>query len=79
MRFEDIRIRNFGDTAIATGLAIVKGQSKQGAIACEFRYTRVYVRRPQGWRLVAFQGTQLSRPAAELLTDPPSGLHSSAR
>jgi ketosteroid isomerase-like protein len=64
MRFEEIRIRTFGDTAIATGLAIVKGRSKQGAIAGEFRYTRVYVKRPQGWRLAAFQGTPVARSAA---------------
>lgn len=59
MKFDDIRVRVYGDTAVTTGLATTKGRSKQGEISGEFRYTRVYVKRQGAWQLVAFQGTPL--------------------
>lgn len=60
MRFDDVRVQVYGDAAVATGRATTKGRSKQGEISGEFRYTRVYIKRPSGWQLVAFQGTPLA-------------------
>jgi Domain of unknown function (DUF4440) len=60
MKFDDVRVRVYGGTAVATGRAITKGQSRQGQISGEFRYTRVYVRRNGAWVLVAFQATSLA-------------------
>jgi ketosteroid isomerase-like protein len=59
MRFDDIRIRRYQNSAVVTGLATAEGSSPAGSIKGAFRYTRVYVRRPQGWRIVTFQGTPL--------------------
>lgn len=59
MEFDDIRVRAYGDTAIATGRALTEGTSPQGKIDGQFRYTRVYVRRDGRWTLVAFQATPL--------------------
>ena len=60
LKFDDVRVRVYGDAAVATGRATTKGRSKQGEISGEFRYTRVYVKRRGAWQLVAFQGTPLA-------------------
>lgn len=60
MKFDDIRVRVFGDAAVATGRAITKGRSKQGEITGQVRYTRVYIKRNNVWQLVAFQGTNIT-------------------
>jgi ketosteroid isomerase-like protein len=57
LQFDDVRVRVYGTTAVATGLATTKGRGPQGEISGKFRYTRVYVKRGEQWRLVAFQGT----------------------
>lgn len=57
LQFDDVRVRVFGEAAVATGRAMTKGRSNQGEIRGEFRYTRVYVKRRGAWQLVAFQGT----------------------
>ena len=60
LKFDDVRVRVYGDAAVATGRATTKGRSKQGEISGEFRYTRVYVKRLGAWQLVAFQGTPVA-------------------
>jgi uncharacterized protein (TIGR02246 family) len=57
LKFDDIKVRLFGETAVVTGRATTKGRSPQGEISGVVRYTRVYFRRDGAWRLVAFQGT----------------------
>jgi uncharacterized protein (TIGR02246 family) len=60
LKFDDVRVRVFGNAAVATGRATTKGRSKEGEISGEFRYTRVYVKRNGAWQLVAFQGTPIA-------------------
>lgn len=60
MKFDEVRIRVFGDAAVVTGRATTKGRSKQGEISGRFRYTRVYVKREGAWQLVSFQGTAIA-------------------
>lgn len=60
MRFDEIRVRRYGDTAVVTGCASANGHGPAGAIRGVFRYTRVYVKRTTGWRIVLFQGTPLA-------------------
>lgn len=62
LRFDDLRVRVYGDAAVVTGLATTRGRSPAGEISGEFRYTRVYAKRQGQWRLVAFQGTPIVRP-----------------
>ena len=62
LKFDDVRVRVYGDAAVVTGRATTKGRSKQGEISGEFRYTRVYVNRKGAWQLVAFQGTPIAPP-----------------
>jgi hypothetical protein len=57
MKFDDIRVRIYGETAVATGLATTRGRGSSGEITGRFRYTRVYHQRDGQWQLVLFQGT----------------------
>jgi uncharacterized protein (TIGR02246 family) len=59
LRFDDVRVQVYGETAVVTGRATTKGQSAQGEITGEFRYTRIYVKRGGAWQVVAFQGTPI--------------------
>lgn len=60
LEFDDIRVRLYGDTAVATGRATTKGRGPTGEISGLFRYTRVYVRRAGRWQLASFQGTPIA-------------------
>lgn len=64
MEFDDVRVRIYGETAVATGRATTVGQSPQGEISGQSRYTRLYVRREGRWQLVAFQATPLTASSA---------------
>ena len=68
MKFDEQRVRVYGETAIVTGRATTVGQSPQGKIRGQFRYTRVYVRRDGQWKLVAFQGTPISQSSVKVKT-----------
>jgi uncharacterized protein (TIGR02246 family) len=62
IKFDEIKVRPYGETAVVTGIATTKGRSAQGEISGRFRYTRVYVKRQGAWQLVAFQGTPVAAP-----------------
>ena len=56
---DDVRVRVYGDAAVVTGRATIKGQmTPPGGAAQEFsgqfRYTRVYVKQQGQWRLSTF-------------------------
>lgn len=54
--FSDRKVRFYGTTAVVTSRAEVSGHSPSGDISGDYRYTRVYVREPQGeWRIVSFE------------------------
>jgi ketosteroid isomerase-like protein len=54
--FTDRKVRFYGSTAVVTSRAEVSGRSPSGDISGAYRYTRVYVREPQGeWRIVSFE------------------------
>lgn len=55
--FDDKVLRTFGDAAIVTGRLSGEGQDDEGRFYLEQRYTRVYVRRKEGWQAVATQVT----------------------
>ena len=57
---DDVKVRVYGDAAVVTGRATVKGQLKATAdatqdISGQYRYTRVYVKQQGQWRLASFQ------------------------
>lgn len=56
----DRRVRFYGDTAVVTSLAQVQGTGSEGEVFGSFRYTRVYVRNPQGkWKIVSFEASRI--------------------
>ena len=53
-------IRVYGETAIVTGRITPHGTNSRGEpIRGRYRYVRVWVRREDQWRAVAFQGTRI--------------------
>ncbi|HUE83921.1 MAG TPA: nuclear transport factor 2 family protein [Pyrinomonadaceae bacterium] len=59
LKFDDIKVRVYGDTAVVTGRSTSKGADQGQDFSGVFRYTRVYVKRPSGWQLVATQATRI--------------------
>jgi ketosteroid isomerase-like protein len=62
LSYEDQKVRVYGDTAVATGRAILKGKVQGQDINGPVRFTRVYAKRDGNWQLVAFQVTRVAKP-----------------
>jgi ketosteroid isomerase-like protein len=63
MGLDDLAVRVYGDTAVATGRTTPKGQNSKGQpITGQYRFLRVWVKRQGRWQAVAFQGTRISQP-----------------
>ena len=56
---ERLEARLFGDVAVLTGTARIRVQVKDQPLALHIRFTDVYVKRPAGWQMVAWQATKL--------------------
>lgn len=64
LRNENIRVRVYGDAAVATARGVVQGRYKGHDASGQFLYTRVWIRGKRSWQAVAAQSTSLpSRPA----------------
>jgi ketosteroid isomerase-like protein len=60
----DRKLRFYGQTALVTSLAEVAGTNAEGDVTGSFRYTRVYVRDPQGkWKIVSFEASRIHHTA----------------
>ena len=59
VKFDEIKVHAYGDTAVVTGRNTSKGQDNGKDISGQFRYTRVYVKRQGRWQLVATQVTRI--------------------
>ncbi len=62
VKFEELKVYPYGDTAVVTGRNTAKGQDNGKDIGGQFRYTRVYVKRQGRWQLVATQATRIPAP-----------------
>jgi ketosteroid isomerase-like protein len=59
----DRKVRIYGDTAVVTSLADVQATTPKGNLSGAYRYTRVYVRDPQGtWKIVSFEASPITVP-----------------
>jgi ketosteroid isomerase-like protein len=68
LRFEsvdriDSRLRLYGDTAVVTGQTRMRGGFGDQRFEAHSRYTHVYVRSEQDWRLASAQGTPIAAAA----------------
>jgi ketosteroid isomerase-like protein len=63
IEFSDRKVRFYGETALVTSKAEVKGNRPDGEISGSYRYTRVYVRDPKGgWKIVSFEASRIRDP-----------------
>jgi len=56
----DSRIRTHGSAAIVTGQTRMRGRYQQQSWSAHSRYTHIYIRGEDGWRLASAQGTAVS-------------------
>jgi hypothetical protein len=57
MNITDMVVRVYGDTAVVTARAEVKGHQLGEDFSGPYRYTRVWVRRNGQWQVVSYQAT----------------------
>jgi ketosteroid isomerase-like protein len=56
----DRKVRVYGSTAVVTSVAELTGGKKDQGVTGRYRYTRVYVRNPQGqWKIVSFEASRI--------------------
>ena len=55
----EARVRRYGGTAVVTGATRMRGRYGEEYFGAHSRYTHVYVKSPDRWRLVTAQGTQI--------------------
>ena len=56
---DDIKVRHYGDTAVVTGSAKFYVNANDQDIKFQVRFTDVYAKRDDVWRMVAWQSTKL--------------------
>jgi ketosteroid isomerase-like protein len=64
---EDLKVRVYNDTAVATGVTTFKGDFKGRAFTARERFTDVWVKRDGRWQAVASQESRLPKQAATQL------------
>jgi ketosteroid isomerase-like protein len=63
LELSDRKVRFYGTTAVVTSIAKVDGVTPEGDLSGSYRYTRVYVRDPQGkWKIVSFEASRIREP-----------------
>jgi ketosteroid isomerase-like protein len=58
----DVHGNVFGDTGVATGRALVKGQYRGEDISGQYRYTNTYAQRRGRWQAIASHVTRMDQP-----------------
>jgi ketosteroid isomerase-like protein len=59
IELSDLKVRVYGDTAVAAGTNILNGTYKGQDISGKYRYTDTWVKRNGKWQVVATQGTKI--------------------
>ena len=58
----DVQVRVYGETAVVTSRAMLKGQRQGQEISGQFRGIDVYVKKHGSWQVVAAQATRIAQP-----------------
>jgi ketosteroid isomerase-like protein len=61
LTYDDLKVQVYGDTAIATGITVVKGTSKGKAINARSQWTDTWIKRGGQWQCVASHGTFITK------------------
>lgn len=59
--YDDMKVHAYGDTAIATGIAVLEGTSKGKPIDSSSRWTNTWIKRAGQWQCVASQSTVIAK------------------
>lgn len=60
LEISDRKVRVYGTTAVVTSVAELTGGKSDPEMTGRYRYTRVYVRNPQGqWKIVSFEASRI--------------------
>ena len=62
LRHEQVRVRVFGDAAVATAVSVVKARYQGQEVGGRFRYMRFWIKRDGRWVSVAAQSTRALEP-----------------
>jgi ketosteroid isomerase-like protein len=57
---EDLRVRRYGDTVVVTGTSVQSGISNGQPWSGRFRFTRVWVQRDGGWKMIASHSSRIA-------------------
>jgi ketosteroid isomerase-like protein len=60
-RNRDAKVRIYGDAAVVTGITRVEGRNEGEPYVVDFQFTDTYIRKPQGWVMVASHASKLTR------------------
>ena len=52
---EDMKVHDFGNTAVVTGILILNGRGKDGAFVRRYRFTDTWMKRDGNWQIIAAQ------------------------
>lgn len=64
IEMDQVKMRVLGDTAVVTGHVVARFSMQGQSIVEDVRFTRVYARRGEDWKMVAGQGTRIAPPPA---------------
>ena len=62
IKTDEVLIRVYGNAAVETGLSTMKGQDADKVVPEENRFTRVWIKKGDRWRLVANHYSNLAKP-----------------
>ncbi len=54
----EMQVRRYGKSAVVTGVVRAQGRYRGRDFDLKLRYTAVYVKRPSGWRMVAWHSVR---------------------
>lgn len=61
LTYDDLKVKVYGDTAIAYGIANIKGTSKGKPVNARVQWTDTWINRGGRWQCVASEGTTIAK------------------
>jgi uncharacterized protein (TIGR02246 family) len=61
IKIDDVKVRFYGDTAIANGLGTIKAHVKQEDLSGQYSWTDVFIKQNGQWKAVAAQVTMVAK------------------
>ncbi|HEX8246865.1 MAG TPA: nuclear transport factor 2 family protein [Pyrinomonadaceae bacterium] len=58
---DEIAVRIYDRTAVVTGRATIKSRYEDLDLSGRYRFTRVYLKQEEDWRIVAYQATRIEQ------------------